>query len=87
LVPFSSTHAIDMDALLAPQIRMVKLVSFSLEQQSAVFEVDVYNPNKFKLPVRELTGSIHLNNQLVSTLEENSEKSLAPVHTDFYCAN
>ena len=84
LLPFSSANAIDMDAIQTPQIRMIKLISFSLEQESAVFEVDVYNPNEFKLPVRELTGSVHLNNLLVATLEASSKKSLAALSTQTF---
>ena len=62
-----------------PQIQNIKLISFSAEKETAVFEVQVYNPNDFKVPVREVSGDIYLNEQHVSNLEANSKKSLVPL--------
>ena len=60
LMPFYSANAIDHSAMEMPQVQMIKLISFSVEQESAVFEVNVYNPNEYKLPVRALSGNIFL---------------------------
>lgn len=69
-----SVYAFDMASMQTPQIQLIKLISFSAEKQQAVFEVDVYNPNDFKIPVRELSGEIFLNKERVSTLKANSKK-------------
>ena len=79
-----SVYAVDMASMQTPQIQLIKLISFSAEKQQAVFEVEVYNPNDFKIPVRELTGEIFLNKQRVSTLEANSKKSLAALSTQTF---
>ena len=84
LMPFYSANAIDHSAMEMPQVQMIKLISFSVEQESAVFEVNVYNPNEYKLPVRALSGNIFLNERLVSSLEANSKKSLAPLSTQTF---
>jgi len=74
----------DPDSLQYPQIQNIQLNSFSAEQETAIFEVQVYNPNDFKLPIRELSGDIYLNEQHVSNLEANSKKDLAPLSTQTF---
>ena len=77
-------YAFDMASMLTPQIQDIMLISFSAEKQNAVFEVDVYNPNDFKIPVRELSGEVFLNKYLVSKLEASSKKSLAALSTQTF---
>ncbi len=81
-----NSHAalFDPDNTLTPQIKRIQLVSFSTENHQAVFDVDVYNPNDFKLPVRELSGQVHLNQQHVASLDATSKASLAPLSMQTY---
>ena len=79
-----SVYAFDMASMQTPKIQLIKLISFSAEKQQAVFEVDVYNPNDFKIPVRELSGEIFLNKERVSTLKANSKKSLAALSSRIF---
>ena len=72
------------DSVLTPEIRTITLNSFSAEENRAVFDVEVYNPNAFKLPVRELYGDIHLNQYDVADVEASSKKSLAAHSTQIY---
>jgi LEA14-like dessication related protein len=74
----------DAESMQRPQIQDIKLISFSAEKEMAVFEIMVYNPNDFKVPVRELSGDLYLNEQHVSNMEANSKKSLAPLSTQTF---
>jgi LEA14-like dessication related protein len=74
----------DSENMQYPQIQNIQLISYSAEQKTAVFEVKVYNPNDFKLPVRELSGDIYLNEQHVSSLEAKSKKSLAALSSQLF---
>lgn len=67
--------------IITPEIKRISLKQVSQALDSAVFEVDVYNPNSFKLPVRELSGDIYLQNQQVAKLSATSKKSLAAMTT------
>jgi len=85
LVPFNSMASMfDAENTQIPQIKRIQLVSFSAENHSAIFDVDVYNPNEFKLPVRELSGKVHLNKQHVASLEATSKASLAALSTQTF---
>jgi LEA14-like dessication related protein len=84
MVSSASAGVFDAESMQYPQIQNIKLISFSAEKETAVFEVQVYNPNDFKVPVRELSGDIYLNEQHVSNLEANSKKSLAPLSTQTF---
>jgi hypothetical protein len=85
LLPINSSAAMfDAENTKLPQIKRIELISFSPENQSAVFDVDVYNPNDFKLPVRELTGEVHLNEQHVASLQATSKSSLAALSTQTF---
>lgn len=81
---YCHADAFDYSSMKYPEIRDIKLVSFSAEQETAIFDVSVYNPNTYKLPVRELSGEIYLNKQHVSTLDATSKKSLAPLATQVF---
>jgi LEA14-like dessication related protein len=84
MVSYAYAGVFDTESIQYPQIQNIKLISFSADKETAVFEVEVYNPNDFKLPVRELSGDIYLNDQHVSNLEANSKKSLAPLSTQTF---
>lgn len=45
----------------APEVRGIELKSFSVLDNTATFEVTLYNPNSFSLPISGLTGGIKLN--------------------------
>ncbi len=84
-LPFTSWASVsDAKNTQIPQIKRIQLVSFSVKNHSAIFDVDVYNPNEFKLPVRELSGKIHLNKQHVADLEATSKASLAALSTQTF---
>lgn len=70
--------------IIMPEIQAIKLKQFSPELNSAIFEVEVYNPNSFKLPVKELSGDILLSHNKVAELSANSKKSLAAQSTQLF---
>lgn len=67
----------DLETMQYPEIKAIKLVSYSKDTHSAVFNVTLYNPNLFKIPVREMTSEIFLNEHHVASLDAESNKSLA----------
>lgn len=79
------SHAgiLDQDIIM-PEIQTITLKQFSPELNSAIFEVEVYNPNTFKLPVKELSGDILLSHNKVAKLSANSKKSLAAQSTQLF---
>ena len=60
-----------------PQVKNVQLKSFSAKENSVVFEVDLFNPNAFPLPLSGLSGDMHLNGLSIGSLDASSDKSLA----------
>ena len=72
------------DSILTPEIRNITLHSFSAKENRAVFDIEVYNPNAFKLPVRELYGDIHINEYNVADVEATSKKSLGAYATQMF---
>lgn len=72
------------DSILIPEIRNITLNSFSADENRAVFDVEVYNPNPFKLPVRELYGNINLNQYNVADIEATSNNSLKAHGTQMF---
>ncbi len=65
----------------APEIKGIKLKSFSVEQQSVVFDVSVYNPNIYPLPISGINGDFKLNQVSIGSLAAKSDKSLAAQQT------
>lgn len=61
----------------APQVKNVQLKSFSAKDKTVVFEVDLFNPNPFTLPLSGLSGSMSLNGLAIGSLEASSDQSLA----------
>lgn len=61
----------------APEVKNVQLKSFSAKDKSVVFEVDLFNPNAFTLPLSGLSGSMSLNGLDIGSLDAESDQSLA----------
>lgn len=61
----------------APEIKGIQLKSFSIKDKSVVFDVDLYNPNPFPLPVSALNGAFKLNQFDVGSIAAETDKSLA----------
>ena len=60
-----------------PQVRGVQLKSFSAADKRAVFEVALFNPNPFPLPISGLSGAISLNQLAIGSIDAQSDTSLA----------
>lgn len=80
---FSNADAFP-DNVLPPEVVNIKLTSFDTEKNRAVFDVSLYNPNNFKLPVREVYGDIYLNENAIANIEALSKKSLAAHDTQIF---
>ena len=65
----------------APQVKGVQLKSFSAKDKSVVFDVDLYNPNSFTLPISGLSGDMVLNQLTIGSLEAESDQNLAALST------
>jgi len=65
----------------APQVKDVSLQSFSIEDKSVVFDVSLYNPNIFPLPVSGLSGDFILNDIAIGSMAAKSDKILAASET------
>ena len=61
----------------APEVKGISLKSFSAKDQSVVFDVDLYNPNLFPLPISGLSGDFQLNQVSVGSVAAKSEGNLA----------
>lgn len=72
------------DSVLAPEVVDIKLQSYTAEENRAVLDVTLYNPNDFKIPVREVYGDIYLNENAIANLEALSKKSLGAHDTQIF---
>jgi LEA14-like dessication related protein len=59
-----------------PEIRGVELKSFSAVDKTAIFEVALYNPNNFSLPISGLVGGVKLNQMMIGSIDAKSDQSL-----------
>ena len=64
-----------------PQVKGVELKSFSAKNKQAVFEVALYNPNNFSLPISGMNGDIVLNQLTIGSLDAESDQHLAALST------
>jgi len=69
------------ELMQAPQVKGVQLKSFSAKDKSVVFDVDLYNPNSFTLPISGLSGDMVLNQLTIGSLEAESDQNLAALST------
>lgn len=60
-----------------PQVKGIALKSFSVEDKQALFEVALYNPNAFSLPISGVTGDIILNQMAIGSIDAGSDQILA----------
>jgi len=67
--------------ILTPEVNSVRLSHFSVEENSAVFVVDLYNPNPFPLPISGFSGDISLNELAIGSVAAKSEKTLSALST------
>ena len=72
------------ESALPPEVVNIELTSFDAKANKANFEVKLYNPNAFKLPVREVYGDIQLNELANANIEANGKKSLGPHDTQVF---
>jgi len=64
----------------APQLKGIELKSFSAKNKQAIFEVALYNPNAFSLPISGMNGDIVLNQLNIGSIDAKRDQSLA-AHT------
>lgn len=64
-----------------PEVKGISLNEFSPQEQSVSFDLDLYNPNLFPLPVSGLKGDFQLNGVSVGALAAESSASLAAQST------
>ncbi len=60
-----------------PEVKGLELKSFSAKDKKAIFEVDLYNPNAFSLPLSGMTGDITVNQLTIGSVDAKSDESLA----------
>jgi len=64
-----------------PEVKAVRLINFSMADKQVVFDVDLYNPNAFTLPMSGFNGDFKLNNLTIGSLKATSEQKLAAYGT------
>jgi LEA14-like dessication related protein len=69
------------DFIATPEIKNIQLSHFSAQERTAVFNVSLYNPNPFPLPLSGLSADIALNNLNIGSLEAKSDQNLAAYDT------
>lgn len=72
------------DNVLPPEVVNIELQSFATDENRAVLNVSLYNPNDFKLPVKEVYGDIYLNEKVIANIEALSKKSLGAHETQLF---
>ena len=65
----------------APEIKGVALKSFSVEEQRVVFDVTLYNPNIYPLPISGLSGDIELNQIAIGSMAVNADEMIGAQET------
>jgi len=73
--------ALVKEFVATPEIKNIQLSHFSVEDRQAVFDISLYNPNPFPLPISGMAGDISLNNLHIGSLEARSEQHLAAYDT------
>lgn len=86
-----SCNSLVKEFIAAPEIKAIRLASFSIADKQVIFNIDLYNPNAFSLPISGLSGDFKLNNLTIGTVNASSEQTLAayttqtiklPIHFD-----
>ena len=60
----------------APEVKGIRLADFSIAEKKVVFDVDLYNPNPFTLPMSGFSGDFKLNNLSIGSVEASSDQKL-----------
>lgn len=60
----------------SPEIKTIALKTFSIKDKRAVFEVALYNPNAYSLPMTGLVGDISLNGVAIGHVDVQSDEGL-----------
>jgi LEA14-like dessication related protein len=76
-----SCNDIVKEFVSAPEVKSIRLADFSAAEKKVIFDVDVYNPNAFTLPLSGFSGNFKLNNLTVGTIEAASDQKLAAYET------
>ena len=80
-----NTNVINQDLvsnfIQTPQMKDIQLTSFSAKDESVVFDVSVYNPNVFPLPISQLNGDFKLNQLSIGSIAATSDKTLGAQST------
>tara|TARA_R110002111_G_scaffold125940_12_gene190434 strand:- start:33 stop:500 length:468 start_codon:yes stop_codon:yes gene_type:complete len=78
---FACDSGLVKEFVATPEIKNIQLSHFSVEDKQAVFDISLYNPNPFPLPISGMAGDIELNNMHIGSLEARSDKQLAAYDT------
>ena len=65
----------------APEVKSIQLKSFSIQDKTMVFDVGLFNPNAFTLPVDGFNGSIRLNGLDIGKFSAKTDTRLAAQKT------
>jgi len=65
----------------APEVKSVQLKSFSAQNKTITFDVGLFNPNAFSLPIDGFNGGVILNGLDVGRFAATTETSLAAQET------
>ena len=60
----------------APEVKSVQLKSFSAQNKTVVFDVGLFNPNAFSLPIDGFDGAVKLNSFDVGKFAAKTDTSL-----------
>lgn len=60
-----------------PKIKSIGLKSFSASRQTAEFEIALYNPNTFSIPLSGINGKIKINGLNIGSVDVKNTHSLA----------
>jgi LEA14-like dessication related protein len=61
----------------SPEIKGIQLKSFSIADKRVIFDINLYNPNPFPLPISSLNGNFKLNQLAIGSIAAETEESLA----------
>ncbi len=65
----------------APEVKSITLQSFSIQDKRMVFDVGLFNPNAFALPIDALDGAVQLNGLSIGRFSAKSKQRLAAKQT------
>ncbi len=69
------------ELVATPEIKNIQLSHFSVQDRKAIFNVSLYNPNPFPLPISAIAGDIALNSLTIGSLEAKSDQNLTAYGT------